>query len=322
MEASSSLSKIAKNTTFLYIRMIVLMIINLYTVRVVINALGADDYGLFNLVAGVITMLTCVTNVLSSATQRFYSFHLGDGNQEKYKNVYRCSLLISLIIAGCVILLGETIGLWFVDNKLIIPEDRLNAAHWIYQFSILTFITSLLQMPYSAAVIAHEDIGAYSIITTSEYVLKLLFAFLVRYSSVDRLILYGFLQFIAHCLLLLGYYLFTTKKYKVLFSPISRKINMFQEMVSYSGWTLYGAVAGIGMNQVNTILLNIFFGPSVNAARAISIQVYSAINALSNNFLAAIKSPMIKSYMEALGITSREVSIVAYEHISRLVMSI
>ena len=168
--------RIAKNTFLLYTRMMVVMLINLYTVRVVLKALGVVDYGVYNVVAGIITMLSCVTSVLSTSTQRYYSYYMGENKLGLLRQVFSASLRIDVLFSIIVIVIGETIGLWIVNTQLVIPAERMMATNWIYQFSILAFITTLLQTPFYAATIAHEDMGIFAIISTSECVFKLIAA--------------------------------------------------------------------------------------------------------------------------------------------------
>ena len=278
--------------------MMILMIINLYTIRVVVKVLGLEDYGIYNVVAGVVTMLNCVSVVLSTATQRFYSFAQGEKHIKKQKNVFAASLVIFIVVSLAVFVLGETIGLWFTNSQLVIPEGRLTAANWIYQFALFTFITTLLQIPYSAAVIAHEDMGVYSVVTTLEYLLKLVFALLIPYIPIDRLVVYGSTLYIAQFLLFVCYVIYGRRHYIECHYEKCNNKDLYKQILGFSGWTLFGQVASVGMNQGNTILVNIFYGPVVNAARAISLQINVALNAFCNSFIMAIRSPMIKAYAE------------------------
>jgi O-antigen/teichoic acid export membrane protein len=295
---SSNSKRIAKNTTFLYIRMMFVMIINLYAVRLVLNALGAEDYGINNVVAGVITMLISVSSVLSTATQRYYSYSIGENNLGRLRNIFSTSINIYALLSLIVIILGETVGLWFVNTQLVIPDERMNAANWIYQFSIFSFIITFIQVPYSAATIAHEDMGIFATISTVECVLKLIAAFLLFVIPLDKLIIYGATLFLISTLVLISYIIVGYSKYAECRYQKPTEKNLLKELLSFSGWSLFGSVAGVGMSQVNTILINIFFGPLANAARAISFQFSMAMSSFSGSFLMAIQPPMIKSYAE------------------------
>lgn len=294
----TSSKRIAKNTAFMYTRMVVVMIINLFAVRVVLKALGTEDYGIYNAVAGIITMLTCVSTVLSNATQRFYSYALGKGDCSSLKNIYTASFIIYLLFAFFVILIGETVGLWFLNYKMVIPETRMVAANWIYQFSIFSFLCTLLQIPYTAAIIARENLGVYAIITTVDSILRLIAALAISIAPLDSLILYAGLLFGVHLLVFFIFLFFAKAKYiECHFQKIEDKI-IFKQLLSFSGWSFFGSVAGVGMMQVNTLLVNVFFGPIVNAARAIALQIYAALTSLCTSFVTAVKPPMIKTFAE------------------------
>lgn len=291
-------NRLAKNSILLYIRMIVVMIINLYTVRVVLKALGAIDYGINDVVAGVITMLISLSSVLSTATQRYYSSTIGDDRVSRLQDIFSTSINIYLILSLIVIVLGETVGLWFLNHYLVIPENRIYAANWIYQFSIFSFIFTFLQVPYSAAVIAREDMGIFTIISTCECLLKFGAAFLIFIVPKDRLIVYGANLLLISFLILMsyvavGYYKYAECRYK-----IQKEKKLFRELISFSGWSLFGSLAGVGMAQVTTILINVFFGPLFNTARAISFQFNYALSSLTASFLMALRPQMIKSYAE------------------------
>ena len=194
MSNLSNTKRIARNTTFLSMRMIIVMIINLYLVRVVLNALGVEDYGIYNVVAGIITMLSVLSSVLSTATQRFYSYALGENDFNRFRNIFSASVNIYIVLSIATLVVGETIGLWFVNTQLVIPENRMIAVNYVYQFSILSFISTILQVPYLSAIIAHEDVGIYAIISICEWILKLISALLLYIIPFDRLILHsGFL---------------------------------------------------------------------------------------------------------------------------------
>lgn len=297
-EISLNSKRIAKNTTLLYIRMLVVMIINLYAVRLVLNALGVEDYGIYSVIAGVITMLYSVSSVLSSATQRFYSYSIGENTFEHLREIFSTSLYIYVVLSFIVLLIGETVGLWFINTQLVIPDDRIIAANWIYQFSIFSFIATIMQVPYSSAMIAHEDMGLFSIISTSETVLKLLSVFLIFIIPIDRLVVYGAMLFIISLIVLISYILVARDKYTECTYKKPTEKQLFRELISFSGWSFFGSLASVGMSQVNTIFVNIFFGPIVNAARAISFQFNMALTSFVNSFILAVRTPMIKSYAE------------------------
>ena len=290
---------IAKNSAILYTRMLVIMVIDLLLVRIILKALGEVDYGIYNVVAGVITMLSFFNNVLSTAIQRFYSYSLASiENHFKLKSIFSSSINLILILSCIVLIIGETIGLWLVNCQLVIPEERLLAANLIYQFTIVSFILSLLSIPYSAAVLAHEDMGFFSIVSVGSSVLKLSLAALIVFTTLDKLIFYGVILLFIHIISTLAYVVFSKIKYVECSYVKHYDKHIQKEILSFSGWSVFGALAGIGMNQINTILLNIFFGPIINTARAIAIQVGSSLNSFCSNFILAIRPAMIKSYAE------------------------
>jgi O-antigen/teichoic acid export membrane protein len=290
-------SRIAKNTIALYTRQILIMLVSLYTVRIVLNVLGVDDYGIYNVVAGVVTMLNFLGETMASASQRFFSVELGLKNISRLEQVFKTSLLIYLIIAGFILLLGETIGLWFTTAKLVIPEGRLNAALWVYQFSVLGFIFTMLSTPYTAMILANEDMNIYAYISIVESFLKLAIVFVLQLISIDKLILYGILLFCVSLIKASIFFFICMKKY-----PCCKSIGLywnkkqFQEISHYTGWNFLGTATGMFRNQGITVLLNQFTNPAVVAARSISMQVNAAVSSFSNNFLNALNPQIIKNY--------------------------
>lgn len=288
--------KIAKNTLLLFMRMFILMLINLYAVRLLLRALGEEDYGIFNVVAGVVTMLSCLSTVLALATQRFYSDADGRKDHKRLNDIFSASINLNIGLALIIIVVFETIGLWFLNVYLNIPDDRMFAAQCIYQFSIFTFISSILQIPYMAAVIAHENMGIYTVVSTVECLLKLIVICLIAYASIDGLIFYGGGLFLVSILIFLIYVITANRKYAECHYKKVKDKSLYKEFTAFSGWTLFGSVSGIGMIQGNTILLNIFFGPIINAAFAIALQINNAFTALCNSVVMALRPAMIRSY--------------------------
>lgn len=294
---SSSSKKIAKNTGLLYARMAIVMVINLYTVRIVLNALGQVDYGIYDVVAGIIVMFQNLSSVLSIATQRYYSNALGERNVGLLNSVFASSIKVNFLFSLIVILIGETIGLWFLNTHLDIPEIRMNAANWVYQFTIISFVATIMQIPFSSAVVAYEDMGYYAVISLVSCSLKLVTAFVISKTGFDKLVIYGLLLMLISVFELVTYSIITRKKYSEM--RFSRhNANLQKELLTFSGWTLFGTAASVGTTQVCTFLVNIFFGPVVNAARAVAFQVHNAINSFGSSFLTAVRPPMIKSYAE------------------------
>lgn len=273
------------------------MIVNLFTVRIVLNALGNEDYGIYNVVAGIVTMLNSVSYVLSTSTQRYYTVSMGQ-KSNKLQDIFSVSINIYIVFAFAIFLLGETLGLWFVNSQLVIPESRMIAANWIYQFSLVTFVLSIFQCPYSASVISHEDMELFAGINLLECFLKLFIAISISFSPIDTLVYYGVAMMIVPLFSLLLYWVIATKKYEEChYNKIIDK-SIYRQILSFSGWNLFSSLASVGMNQVINILINIFFGPIANAARAIAMQVNSAMNSFSSCFITALRPPMTKAYSE------------------------
>jgi len=295
--STSSSKRIFKNSAFLYARMAIVMVINLYVVRIVLKTLGVVDYGIYDVVAGIVVMFNSVSNVLSMSTQRFFSYALGESGRYQVEKVFSSSIYVFVLFCILLILISEGAGVWFINNSLDIPDNRLAAANWIFQFSILTFVLSLLQTPFSSAVIAYEDMGVYAVISLGECFLKLLFVVLLSHINADKLILYAFFLMLVALISLSAYYFYVRINYKA--CKFKRcGVTMCRELLSFAGWTMFGSAASISITQVCTFLVNIFFGPVVNAARAIASQVSGILNSFTVNFLMAVRPPMIKAYAE------------------------
>lgn len=288
--------RIAKNTMMLYIRMFVMLAVGLYTSRVVLNVLGASDYGIYNIIGGVVVLFSFLNNALISATQRFLNFNLGKKDINAVHRVFCMSMNAYFILSLLFIVLAETIGLWFVNTQLNIPEHRHNAALWVYQFSILTFIVSLLRIPYNATIIAYERMVFYAYVSLIEVVLKLVVVYLLYITSYDKLILYALLYTLIP-LLMNGIYKvycnhnFVTTKYKRLWDK-----DIFQSLFSFSGWSLFGSLANMSAQQGINILVNIFYGVTVNAAVGIANQVTSHVYQFISNFQTAFQPQIVKTY--------------------------
>lgn len=296
-QTSDNNKRIAKNTLLLYFRMLILLAVSLYTSRVVLNALGVVDYGVYNVVGGVIVMLSSITGSLSGASSRFITYALGKEDISLMRKTFGNVLFLHIISAAIVLLLGETIGLWFVNTQLQIPVGRETAAFWVYQFSIFSSILAIISVPYNAAIIAHEKMSAFAYITIIDAVLKLLVVYLIIALPFDRLILYSGLYFLIQIFDRVVYGIYCSRHFKETQS-LSFKYDriIFNKILSYSFWTLNGSLAVFGYTQGLNILLNIFFGPAVNAARGIAVQVQSVCQQFCNNFQVALNPQLTKSY--------------------------
>lgn len=289
---------IAKNTIFLYIRMMVTMIISLYTSRVVLQVLGIDDYGIYQAVGGIVGFLSFLNGALSTGSSRFITYGLGEGNLEKLKKIFNTTLTIHVVLAVLVMIIAETAGYWFLHNKLIIPPERMTAALWVFHFSILTVFFTITQVPYNASIIAHENMKVFAYVSIIEAVSKLLIVYLLLIGDFDKLILYAILQFVISASILVFYRVYCSKKYQEVRFKLELDRPIFKEIVSFSGWSLFANSAIALNNQGVLILLNMFFSPAVVAARSISIQVEMAAYQFMTNFQTATVPQIVKRYAQ------------------------
>lgn len=295
---SQSNKRIAKNTIFLYLRMMVVMIVALYTSRVVLNTLGVSDYGIYNVVGGIVTIVGFLNSALAGSTSRFLTFALGTGDKIKQKNTFAASLNLHLALAALVLILGETVGLWFFYEKMIIPEDRMQAAFFVYQFSIITTMISFTQVPYNSSLIAHERMSIYAYVGLYEAFSKLLIVYLLIISPIDKLVFYALLLMINNMCIQLFYRYYVVKHYEECHFQLVRDKQLYKQLLGYSGWDLFGNLAVVCQSQGVNIVLNLFFGPVVNAARAIAVQIQGAITQFVGNFMTAVRPQVIKNYAE------------------------
>mgnify|MGYP007028757685 CR=1 FL=1 len=298
LHTSENNRRIAKNTLLLYFRMLFMLAINLYTARIVLKVLGVIDYGINNVVAGVIGLLGFITGALAGSSSRFITFDLGKGNLNVMKRTFGNILCIHLLAAICILFAGETIGLWFVSTQLKIPAEREFAAFWVYQFSILTSVLAVISVPYNATIIAHEKMSAFAYITILDAILKLLVVYMLIVIPFDKLIMYATLYFVIQAFDQIIYMYYCRKNFEEARTKIRFDRTQFKEILSYSGWTLNGYLACIGFTQGINILLNIFFGPIVNAARGIAVQVQGVCQQFCSNFQMALNPQLTKSYAQ------------------------
>lgn len=295
---SENNKRIAKNTLLLYLRMLFTMAIGLYTSRVVLNTLGVTDYGIYNVVGGVIAMLGFLTGSMSAASSRFITYDLGKGDMNVMRKTFGNILSIHFFLAGIILLFGETIGLWFVLNKLQIPADRMTAAIWVYQFSVFTSILSVISVPYNAAIIAHERMKAFAYIGIIDAVLKLLIVYMLLVIPFDKLKVYALLFFCIQVFDRIVYGVYCTRHFMETKAKPTFDGKLFKEIFSFAAWTMNGNLAVIGYTQGINILLNMFFGPAVNAARGVAVQVQGVVQNFCNNFQMALNPQLTKSYAQ------------------------
>lgn len=288
--------QIAKNTIFLYIRMIVVMLINLYTVRAFLSILGETDYGLYNVIGGVVGMFSFFNGTLATSSQRYFSQALVHNDKKAINRVFCLNLTIYMVLIAIIVVVLETICLWFVNSQMTIPQERLGAANIVYQISVVTFAFQMFTISYNALIIAHERMKAFAYIGILEAFLKLGFVFILMKVPFDKLITYAVLMFLMNLLVVAIYfaycrYNFEESRFKFYWNREDAK-----EMIGFSGWHLLGTLSVVVRGQGVNILINMFFNPAVNAARAVAFQIEGAISQLSNNFFVAVKPQMYKSY--------------------------
>lgn len=288
---------IAKNTIFLYFRMMLIMAVSLYTSRVILDVLGASDYGLYNVVGGVVAMMGFLNGSISSGTSRFITYELGKDDFEKLRDTFNVALVSHIGIATIVFLVAETIGLWFVNTQMVFESDRTIAVNVVYQLSILTTMLQFTQMPYTADIIAHEKMSVYAYISILEVVLKLGMVFTLMYlNDVDSLIAYAVMMFLIQVIVLMIYRVYCMKRYPESHWRLVKERSRYKSIFSFAGWDIIGGLCVVTQGQGVNILLNIYFGPIVNAARAVSYQVQGAFTQFTGNFMTAVNPEIVKSY--------------------------
>lgn len=295
---TSDNKRIAKNTVMLYFRMLLTMLVSLYTSRIILNTLGIEDFGIYTVVGGVVAMFSVLNSSMGAATSRFLIFELGKKDYQQLKKVFNASLISHIGIALVVLLLAETIGLWFLTNKLVIPEERMSAALWTYQFSILTTMVTLTQVPYNALIIAHERMNVYAYVSVLDVILKLVIVYILTIGNFDKMKLYATLFFLVSLTIAFTYRLYCKKHFAESSLSFQWDKVLYKKLFSFSIWELYGGFALMGMGQGLNMLLNIYFGPTVNAARGIAYRLKGAIASFGNNFMIAVKPQIVKLYAE------------------------
>lgn len=297
-QTSDNNKRIAKNTLLLYVRMLFTMAVSLFTSRVILNTLGVEDYGINNVVGGIVTMFSVLSGSLSSSISRFITFELGKGNIERLKTIFSTGVNIQLGMSVLIIIIAEAVGIWFLNTKMNIPTDRMVAANWVFQCAILTFVLNLLSVPYNAAIIAHEKMSAFAYISVVEVSLKLIIVYMLMISPFDRLETYAVLLLLVGAVIrfIYGYYCkrhFEECTYHFVFdTPV------LKEMTGFAGWNFLGNGAYMLNTQGVNILMNLYFGVAVNAARGIATQVDAALKQFVNNFTTAVNPQITKSYAQ------------------------
>lgn len=296
MSTISSGKTIAKNTLFLYFRMLFTMCIGLFTARVNLSVLGIVDNGIYQVVGGVVAMFAFLNGSLSGATSRFLTFELGKGNTEKLKDTFAAVFNVHLIVALIILVLGETVGLWFLNNKLVIPEDRYWAAHVVYQFSIISSMISITQVPYNASIISHEKMSVFAYISILEASLKLIVCYMLYITPFDKLITYALLILIVTFSLQMLYRVYCIKHFEECHFKRKFDKEILNPILSFSGWDLFGNFSVMARNHGVNMIMNMFLGPVINSAVGFSNTIGTSVLGFSNNFLSAIRPPIVKAY--------------------------
>ena len=288
--------RIAKNTLMLYFRMFFLMILGLFTSRVVLHALGETDYGIYNVVGGVVALFTVISGALTTAVTRFITFEMGKGSEAQLNKVFSTAVNVQFLLCAIIIILAEPIGLWFIDNRMTIEPDRIPAARLVMHFSLLSFVVNLMSVPQMASITAHEKMSAYAYIGILDGALRLAVALIISKASTDRLVLYAVLMAVALIIVRCAYGIycrvnFPECRYRFIYDK-----SLIRQMFSFAGWSFIGSASGVLRDQGGNILVNIFFGPAVNAARAVAVQLNGAIQSFITNFMTAVNPQITKSY--------------------------
>lgn len=289
---------IAKNTLFLYFRMILVMGVSLYTSRIVLRELGVSDYGIYGLVGSVVILISFFNGAMASATQRYLAFDIGNGTKEQLTKTFSATLTIHFGIACLLIIIAETVGLWYINKMLIFPKDRVFAVNVVYQFSIATAVVGIIQVPYNALMMAREHMNVYAYVSVLEALLKLMIIFLLTYLNKDKLITYAILLFLVSLIIRSVYFFYCKKHFIESKYELKYDKNYYKELISYSGWNMFGNIAVVARGQGVNIVLNLFFGTSINAAYALTTQVQGVAQMLVLNFQVAVNPQIIKQYAQ------------------------
>ncbi len=288
--------RIARNTLLLYIRTLIVMVVGLLTSRVNLDSLGVENFGIYNVVGGLVVMFSSLSGALSMAISRFLTFELGRNDKESLKLVYSTSIIIQVIMALAIVLLAETVGLWFLNAKMVISAERLGAANWVFQFAMISFVISFLNVPHTASIVSHEKMGAFAYFSIFDVVLRLLIAYLTYIAPVDKLIFYASLHCVSSFLLYILYTLYCRRQFEECHFKIIWDKSTLRRMFSFTGWNFIGSTSFVLKDQGGNMLINLFSGPTVNAARGIAMQVNNAVYTFVTNFTTALNPQITKNY--------------------------
>lgn len=293
---SENNKRIAKNTIVLYLRMFVTLIVGLFTSRIILDVLGIVDFGIYNLIGGCVALFNVLRSGLVSATQRFITYDLGKGDIKELSNTFSTCVIIYVAISIIIIIVAETLGPWFIYNKLVIPEERLSAGMWTFQLSLVMLVFSLISFPYNSLIISHEKMDVFAYISIYEVVMKLLLTYLLYILPYDKLIVYSILMCVVQISVAILYMIYCRKKFDE--SRIVWKVNWLKvkQIYAFTGWAMLGGFASVGLTQGLNVILGMFFNPVVNAARGVAVQVQGVVNSFVSNFQIAVDPQIVKSY--------------------------
>lgn len=294
--SSENNKRIAKNTLLLYFRMLFMMAVSLYTSRIVLHALGVEDFGIYNVVGGVVAMFSLLSGSLSTAISRFITYELGKGEQGNLNKIFSSAVTIQLALAGIIVLVAECIGVWFLNTQMTIPVTRIIASNWVFQISLLTFVINLISIPYNASIIAHEKMSAFAYISILEVIGKLITAYFITISPIDKLIFYSLLMCGIALIIRFTYGYYCKRHFEECTYRFIWDKQLLKQMFGFAGWSFIGTASIVLRDQGGNILINLFSGPVVNAARGIAFQVNNAIQGFVNNFMLALNPQITKSY--------------------------
>jgi len=286
-------TRIAKNTVYMYLRMLLIMVVSLFTSRVVLQTLGEADFGTYNIVGGVVVLFTFINSAMATGTQRHLSYELGKSGGD-VKTIFSACLRIHIYLALIILVLAETVGLWFLNAKMNFPEGRMAVVNWIYQFSIISCIIGIIRVPYNAAIIAFERMSFYAYSSIAEVVAKLVIVYLLVIIPFDKLIVYALL-ILGVTILMQGWYMLYCRRLPGIRYVIVRDKGLYKKLLSFSGWAMFGSIANMGYQQGVNIIINLFYGVTLNAAVGIANQINGAVNQFATGFQQALNPQLVQS---------------------------
>lgn len=298
--------------------MLISVIVSLYTSRVVLQTLGVEDYGIYGVVGGIVAMMGFINASMSGATSRFLTFELGRGDFSRLSKTFSSALIVHIIIAIVIFVLAETVGLWFLCNKLVIPEGRMTAAHWVYQLSILSAMLTITQVPYNSSIIAHEKMDIYAYVEILNVSLKLLIVYLLQIGNFDKLILYAILMFAVSVIIIMVYRIYCLRKFEECKFHWIWKKEYMKPLLAFSGWNLFGNFGGVMGMQGTNFIINSFFGVVMNAASGVALTVSGVISQFASNAMTAFRPPIIKLYAQGDIIKMQDLTLLAIKAIMLL----